>query len=104
MANKIGKMNASISDEEFIKVCNESRSMKAAAEKLQLAMTTFRRRAKKLGCYKANQGLAGSHKDRTDRISLKDILDGKYPNYQTYKLKTRLILEGVKQDKCERCG
>lgn len=104
MANKIGNINASISDEEFVKVCEESKSMKAAAEKLGLAMTTFKRRAKKLGCYKTNQGLAGSHKERTDGIPLKDILDGKYPSYQTYKLKTRLIKEGVKQDKCEQCG
>ena len=62
MANKYGKINASISDEEFIKVCKHAVSMRAAAEQLNLAMTTFRRRATKLGCYKPNQGLAGSNK------------------------------------------
>ena len=56
MANKVGKINASITDEEFIKVCKDSVSMLAAAKQLGLALTTFRRRAKSLNCYNTNQG------------------------------------------------
>lgn len=41
---------------------------------------------------------------RPDRIKTQDILDGKYPDYNTYKLKRRLIQEGYKEDKCELCG
>ena len=104
MANKYSKINASISDEEFIKVCEQAVSMRAAAEQLNLAMTTFKRRATKLGCYKTNQGLAGSNKKWKKGIDLTEILEGKHPDYQTYKLKTRLIEQSIKQDKCERCG
>lgn len=37
-------------------------------------------------------------------IPLKDILTGKYPNYQSIKLKIRLINEGLLEDKCCKCG
>lgn len=40
----------------------------------------------------------------SNAISLQDILDGKYPNYQTYKLKNRLFKSGLKENKCEICG
>lgn len=36
--------------------------------------------------------------------SLEDILNGKYPNYQSGKLLTRLIEAGYKERKCEKCG
>lgn len=93
-----------VTDEQFIEVCKNSKSMKEAYTKLGIAPTTFKRRAIKLGCYVTNQGGKGSHKERKDGIPLKEILEGKHPSYQTYKLKTRLIKEGVKQDKCECCG
>ena len=35
---------------------------------------------------------------------LQDILDGKHPNYQSSKLLQRLVKEGYKEYKCERCG
>lgn len=66
----------------------------------------IRDRAKKLGCYKPNQG----HKEvllgfgSQTKIKTADILAGKYPEYQTYKLKRRLILEHYIEDKCSICG
>lgn len=41
---------------------------------------------------------------RSTRIQTWDILDGKYPNYSTFKLKQRLLEEGIKKDECELCG
>lgn len=35
---------------------------------------------------------------------LEDILNGKYPNYQSGKLLKRLVANGYKEKKCERCG
>ena len=34
---------------------------------------------------------------------LDDILDVKYPEYQTFKLRNRLIKEGIKTNMCEIC-
>lgn len=93
-----------ITDEQFIKVCTESISMREASKKLNLAFTTFKRRAEKLGCYKTNQGGKGYKKPNKNNYPLEDIFAGKYPDYQTYKLKIRLIKAGLKEDKCELCG
>ena len=35
---------------------------------------------------------------------MQDILNGKHPEYQSFKLKNRLIKEGIKENKCECCG
>lgn len=92
-------------DEEFIEVCQKANSMSQAAAELKLHFNTFKRKALKLGVYKTNQGGRGfSKKDNGNKIYLKDILDGKHPQYQSNKLRIRLIKEGVKEHKCESCG
>lgn len=94
-----------ISDEEFINIVGKCQTMALAAKKVGMAYTSFIRKAKKLGCYKPNQG----HKDvktgpQINRTKTEDILAGKCPWYQTYKLKVRLITEGYLEDKCSLCG
>ena len=90
--------------EEFIKVCNNSLSMTKAASELKIHFNTFRRIAKKLGCYKTNKSGKGISKKNSSGISLDKILNGDHCHYQTFKLKNRLIKEGIKQNKCEICG
>jgi hypothetical protein len=58
---------------------------------------TIWRRAKKLG-------LAFKIGGSTTKFPLSEILEGKHPQYQSNKLKNRLVNEGVKEDKCEVCG
>lgn len=92
-------------DEEFIKVCKDSQSMYAASSELGLHFNTFKKRAIKLGVYKPNQSGKGITKPGNgNKISLNEILDGKHPQYQTGKLRVRLIQEGIKHHKCESCG
>ena len=93
-----------VTDEEIIEACKNATSMRDAYIKLGIAPTTFKRRAMKLGCYKTNQGGKGYRKEWCDGIPVEDILAGKYPDYQTYKLKLKLIKAGIKQDCCEECG
>ena len=94
-----------IDKEEFIKVCKESNSMLSAARKLNLHFNTFKRYAIKFNCYQANQPHKGIKTGpRSDRIKTDDILKGLYPDYQTYKLKLRLLREGYIEDKCQKCG
>ena len=92
--------------DEFIKICNESPTMSVACSKLNMHFNTFKRYAIKFGCYEPNQGGKGTHKNSSiDRlIPLKEILAGKHPTYQTYKLKIRMIEAGLIEDKCEKCG
>lgn len=97
-----------ISREKMIEVCNESLSMSVACAKLGMHFNTFKRWAVKYGCYKPNQGLQGACKPKDEngesKFYLKDILDGQHPHYSTYKLKLRLVTEGLKENVCEVCG
>jgi hypothetical protein len=91
----------------IIEACNSSLSMAEAAAKTPYHYNTFSRHAKLLGVYKPNMGKKGSSKPKSDgngKIPLSEILDGKHPSYQTYKLKNRLISEGLKKNRCECCG
>ncbi len=94
-----------ISESEFIRVCNEASSATEAAMKLNMHFNTFKRYALQFNCYKPNQGRKGiKHGHTTTRIKTQDVLAGKYPLYQTFKLKNRLLEEGYKEHKCEYCG
>jgi len=94
-----------IDREYFISVCKNAKSMSEAASILKLHFNTFKRLALIFKCYTPNQGGKGLLKPKTKGlIPLKDILNGKHPQYQTFKLKKRLIQEGIKKNKCEKCG
>ena len=83
---------------------NYSMSMIQACSTLGLHWNTFYKYANQFNCYKPNQGRKGYHKKKTSKIKTQDILDGKYPNYHTYKLKNRILNEQIKEHKCECCG
>lgn len=98
-------MTIKILDNVIIDIANTSRSMAEAASSLGLHFNTFKVHAKRLGVYTTNQSGRGIKKPKREcKISLNDILVGKHPSYQTFKLKKRLISEGIKQNKCEVCG
>ena len=92
-----------ITDEVFINACNKAVSMSAAAAELNLHFNSFKKRALELGCYFPNQAGKGVFK-KAPKIPLSDIVQkGQYPHYQTYKLKKRMIAEGLKPALCEKC-
>ena len=94
-----------IDKEKFIKVCNEELSMARAASELGLHFNTFKKYALEFGVYNPNQGGRGLTKPKTTgKIPTDEILAGKHPQYQTNKLRLRLIKEGIKEEKCEMCG
>lgn len=97
-----------IDKHQIIAVCNESQSMSSAAAKLKMSPSTLARIATKLGCYnpnRAGKGIVKSKRaDGLNKYPLSDILEGKFPQYQTSKLHIRLVREGIKEEKCEKCG
>ena len=94
-----------IDKQHFIDVCNTSKSMSEACYKLNMHFNTFKKYAKLFGCYKPNQSGKGINKKPNGKsIPLDEILLGKHPYYQTYKLKNRLIKNGIKMNVCEICG
>lgn len=92
-------------ENQIIEACKNSNSMSEAAALLNVHFNTFKRWAIKLNVYEPNQGGKGSKKKGNgSKIKLKDILDGMHPQYQTNKLRIRLIKEGLKKHECECCG
>ena len=97
-------MKTKISKEKIIEVCKASNSMAKAAADLKIHFNTLKRLAVLYGCYTPNQGLRGGVKNSPPKILLSEILEGNHPQFQTYKLKNRLLKEGLIQNKCSICG
>lgn len=94
---------SNFTDDEIVRITENCHSMAQAAKLCGMSYTTFIRKAKSLSCYRPNPSGKGMSKNRPS-ILTEDILAGKYPSYQTYKLKVRLIDEGHLEDKCSICG
>ena len=84
-------------------MCQNSNSMADAAVRLELHFNTFKKYAIKFGCYYTNQSGKGINKIVPPKIDLQEILDGKHPHFQTFKLKNRLLKEKIIQNKCSVC-
>jgi len=74
-------------DEDFIEICENSNSMASAASKMKIHFNSFKKHTKKLGCYKTNQSGKGMKKQSNPTYTLSEILEGKHPHFQTFKLK-----------------
>jgi hypothetical protein len=104
MKNGKWRLKERISDDYFKEVCVSSKSMAAAASTLGIHFNSFKKRALSLGCYNPNQSGKGIRKI-SPKIPLEDIvLNNLHPHFQSFKLKCRLIQEGLKTSKCECCG
>jgi Zn finger protein HypA/HybF involved in hydrogenase expression len=98
------KYNAEDWKDRIIEAIDKTDSMTQAYQYLGLERKTFIKMAKELNLYKPNQGLKGVTKNiKYKKKDLKDILV-KNSNYESHKLKLRLIEEGIKENKCEKCG
>lgn len=84
------------------KAIQESLSMREAASKTSLNFKTFRKYAKKLELYSTNPSGKGKSK-KHKKIPILDIISGKYPQYNTFKLAKRLIEEGYFKEQCVKC-
>lgn len=97
-----------ISYEDIKQAIELTNSMNEAAVKLNLHFSTFKRKATIYGLYVPNQGLKGSAKpfgdNDTRKFNLWEILEGKYPSYQTFKLKNRMLEEGLIENVCSECN
>ena len=95
-----------VSDQEIIDAAVSSPSAAAAACILGIKYDTFKVHAKRLGVFNPNPAGKGISKPINDdrKFLLEDILNGKYSQYPTGKLKKRLIDAGLKKNICEICN
>lgn len=97
-------MRIQINETEFKEVVFSSITMAQASAKLGLHFNTFKRIAVKLGVYNPNQSGKGVKKDMSSvSIPLDEILEGKHPSYQTFKLKNRMLRENILNNVCSEC-
>lgn len=88
-----------ISNQEIMDAYARGITLHQAAVELNMTVVTLWRRASSLDIKWSDLRRKSAH-----CIPLHEILDGKHPSYQTFKLKGKLLSEGVKTNKCEDCG
>lgn len=94
-----------IDEKYFINICQTSANMSEACRALGLHPSTFRRIAKRLGCYEPRP-LNVMHR-RSRNQSSQDIIDVYLSNkvcIAPSALRRKLIEHGFKEPKCEVCG
>jgi 5-methylcytosine-specific restriction endonuclease McrA len=95
-----------VSDDEIIIAATNHLSATSAAASLGIQYGTFRKHATRLGVFRTNQSGIGISKPISDKrkIPLNEILEGKHPQYQSNKLRKRLLEANIKEHRCEVCG
>jgi len=91
-----------VTDDQIIDAYNQKLTLHEASSQLNITIVTLWRRAKKLNLFWKDKKYRGI--DNYSKIPLIDILQGKHPDYQTFKLKNRLLKEKIKENKCEICN
>jgi len=93
-----------------------SQSNKAAARFLNVTLSTYRKYAKIYKDSESGKSLYDLHKNQSGKniakgtvfqhgyYRMEDILEGKHPDYNPKKLKKRLIVNCILEEKCSRCG
>lgn len=89
--------------EKVIEASNTSKSASEAAAILDIKYDTYKKYAIKYGCFNTNPSGKGTNKISGTKIPLEDILSGLHPQYQSNKLRLRLLEEGIFPHKCNNC-
>lgn len=87
----------------IIEASKTSNSATEAAAKIGIKYDTYKKYAILYDCFNPNQAGKGINKKKP-KIPLRDIFEGKHTNYQSHKLRLRLISEGVFEHKCTNCN
>ena len=96
-----------MTDEQFIKLCNNSVSMLQASKEVNMKFSSFKRKAEKLGCYKTNQNWSKGKNALSDyRIKSKyiDELFCENSSARREYIKRLIINNSLIEYKCNDCG
>lgn len=80
-----------------------SSSATEAASKLGIKYDTYKKYAIKYGCFNTNPSGKGLKRQRAS-IPIEEIIDGLHPQYQSNKLRKRLLEEQYFEYKCASCN
>jgi len=112
-----GRPPINLSESEIRYAMANTKSCLAAARFLNISYESFRKysllyvdRETGKTLFKLHKNSAGIGIPKSTKLKLNgayglhDILDGKHPNYNAKKLKSRLLRSGEVEEKCECCG
>lgn len=85
-----------------IDAANSTTSATEAAALLGIKYDTYKKYAIKYECFKKNPSGKGISK-RGNPIPLIDIFEGKHPQYQSNKLRIRILEENIIEWRCNNC-
>lgn len=96
-------------EHEIKQAQSKARSAMEAARILGVSYNTYKKYAKRYGILENlknpdGTGIRKGYNIKRGKYALDDLIKGKYPNYPVHKLKSRLLKNGYKQEKCECCG
>jgi hypothetical protein len=105
-----GRPKRMLLESEIMAAQSISKTEAEASRKLGVSFMTYRKYAKMYGLYGrvANASGKGTNKaiknEDSGKYPLNQILEGKFPNYSTNRLKTRMLRSNRVEKKCNKCG
>ncbi len=106
---KRGLGSKPLMESEIKRAQKKARSAMEAARLLDVSYNTYKKYAKMYGIFEDLKnpdgvGIRKGYNVKRGKYALEDILKGMYPDYPTWKLKQRLLLNGYMLEKCNNCG
>lgn len=86
-----------INDDALIEAYNKNPQLSIISAQFNVPEISIWRRCKQLGLEFRNGGLR-------EKIPTDEILKGNHPQYQTNKLRKRILRENILENKCSVCG
>lgn len=105
-----GRPKRMLLESEIMAAQSISKTEAEASRKLGVSFMTYRKYAKMYGLYgrvanAAGKGIAKPIKNEdSGKYPLNKILEGKFPNYSTNRLKVRMIRGNRIEEKCNKCN
>lgn len=105
-----GRPKRMLLESEILAAQSISKTEAEVARKLGVSFMTYRKYAKMYNLYgrvanAAGKGIAKPIKNEdSGKYPLNKILEGKFPNYSTNRLKVRMIRGKRIEEKCNKCG
>ena len=105
-----GRPKRMLLESEIMAAQSISKTEAEASRKLGVSFMTYRKYAKMYGLYgrvanAAGKGISKAIKNEdSGKYPLNKILEGKYPNYSTNRLKVRMIRGKRIEEKCNKCN
>jgi len=105
-----GRPKRMLLESEVLAAQSISKTEAEVARKLGVSFMTYRKYAKMYGLYGRVANMAGKgvskaiKNEDSGKYPLNKVLEGKFPNYSTNRLKVRLIRSNRMEEKCNKCN